>query len=512
MSAVPEFKKADDAHSRIAAALGEVPRPLPAELLPVERFPLQALPRAFAPWAADVSDRMQCPPDFVAVPLLVAAASLAARHVAIRVRQRDDWTEPANLWALIVGRPGVMKSPAMRASLAPLERLETIAAESFNDAMDQHRSDALAAKLQADAIIKEAKQALRKDRSADVGALLRASEEPPAPTRHRYIIGGTTWEKLHALLAENAGGLLMERDEMRGWFLDMAREDSAEARSFFVKAWSGGAFTVDRIGRGTISVPDMRLSIIGAIQPGPLSHVVRGSRGAAGDDGLLERFLIAWPDDMGEWRDVDRLPDTAARQSVREAFARLDVLSPWAVQAEQAHDADGEPQGMPFLRLDDAAREAFGDWRAELERRLRAPGGDATEAALAKFRHHVPALALTLHLADGGIGCVGEPAMLRALALSDYFESHARRLHASGQRATVRAARALLDKALGDALPAPFTARDVYRPQWQALTEREIVADALEMLVSHGWLIEASVDTGGRPTITYSLSQGALRG
>ena len=88
----------------------EAPMPLPPELLPVEPFPMSALPEAFAPWVGDVAERMQCPPDFVAVPLVVAAASLVARHVGIRPQQRTDWLERGNLWALIVGRPGIMKS------------------------------------------------------------------------------------------------------------------------------------------------------------------------------------------------------------------------------------------------------------------------------------------------------------------------------------------------------------------------------------------------------------------
>ena len=102
----------------------EAPQPLPEELLPVEAFPLAALPEVFRPWVADVSQRMNCPPDFVAVPLIVAAASLVARHVGIRPQARTDWIERGNLWALIVGRPGIMKSPAMAQALAPMDRLE----------------------------------------------------------------------------------------------------------------------------------------------------------------------------------------------------------------------------------------------------------------------------------------------------------------------------------------------------------------------------------------------------
>lgn len=515
MSAAPQFdySRVEAAQAKLDALArrqheAEAPRPLPAELPPVEPFPLAALPDSLRPWVGDVSDRMQCPPDFVAVPLLVAAAALAGRHVAIRLRRADDWTEHANLWALIVGRPGVMKTPAMRAALAPLEALEAMAAEAYNEQIAHYRAEAAVAKLRAEAQQAEARKLLRKNSAADVAQLLAAADAAAEPVRQRYIVNGPTWEKLHTLMSESPGGLLMTRDELSGWLHEMGREDHAEARSFFVSAWSGGTFTVDRIGRGTVTTRDMRLSIVGAIQPGPLGHILK-HRGTRGDDGLLERFLVAWPDDPGPWRDIDRLPDGGARQRVRDAFARLDASSPWSAQAEEVRGPDGELDGLPFVRLDDEALDAFADWRADLEARLRAPAADASESALAKFRHHVPALALTLHLVDGGAGPVTKTPMLRALALSDYFESHARRLWASGPRAAVRAARLLLEKARTGALTEPFSARDVYRPQWSGLTDREGVAEALDLLVAHGWLAEASVESGGRPTMVYTLTEGA---
>ena len=57
-----------------------------------------------------------------------------------------------------------------------------------------------------------------------------------------------------------------------------------------------------------------------------------------------------------------------------------------------------------------------------------------------------------------------------------------------------------------------FTARDVYRNQWAGLSDRAAVADALDMLAAHGWLTEATIETGGRPTATYGLTEGARHG
>ncbi|MBI5269476.1 MAG: DUF3987 domain-containing protein [Burkholderiales bacterium] len=418
----------------------EAPLPLPAELPPVEPFPMAALPQAFAPWVRDVTERMHCPPDFVAVPMLVAAASLVARHVGIRPQQNTDWIERCNLWGLIVGRPGIMKSPAMSQALAPMDRLEGRAAELFNAQQTQHQAEALATKLRTEERVKAARKALSKDDGADVTGLLSLEGESEAPTRLRYVVNDLTYEKLGEVLATNPHGVLSVRDEMRGLLLSLTREENAPARAFYLQAWSGGRYTFDRIGRGTVTIEDARLSIIGGIQPGPLSDLVQQARRGAADDGMIERFLIAWPDAPGEWREVDRLPDSQGKRRVSEVFQQLDLLTPDGLEAGWEFDAEGNPRGLPFVRFAEDAREAFGEWRSEFERTIRAAEGEGLEGALSKFRHHVPALALALHVIDGGTGSVGLPATLRALALAEYFESHARRLHSSGRRTTVRAA------------------------------------------------------------------------
>ena len=193
----------------------------------------------------------------------------------------------------------------------------------------------------------------------------------------------------------------------------------------------------------------------------------------------------------------------------------MDGITPAALSAEVQTGFDGEPQGLPFLRFADDAREAFAEWRADLEAKLRGADLGSLEGALSKFRHHIPALALALHIVDGGTGPVALAPTTRALALADYFESHARRLHASGRRVAVRGARAIVDKARAGDLPVPFTARDVYRNQWAGLADRATVADALDLLAAHGWLAEAAIATGpdgGRPTTTYTLTEGARLG
>jgi Protein of unknown function (DUF3987) len=105
------------------------PKPLPNGLARVEPFNLDFMPVALKPWIADVADRLQCPPDYVAVPAIVGLGSVIGCRVGIKPQRNTDWIEVPNIWGGFIGRPGMLKSPAMQEALKPLHRLETEAAK-----------------------------------------------------------------------------------------------------------------------------------------------------------------------------------------------------------------------------------------------------------------------------------------------------------------------------------------------------------------------------------------------
>ena len=79
------------------------PKPLPSGLAPVEPFSFDFLPDALAPWIEDIANRLQCPPDYVAVAALTSLGSLIGRRIGIKPQLKTDWVEIANLWGCIVG-------------------------------------------------------------------------------------------------------------------------------------------------------------------------------------------------------------------------------------------------------------------------------------------------------------------------------------------------------------------------------------------------------------------------
>jgi putative DNA primase/helicase len=487
------------------------PAPLPDDLLTVATFDYDLLPSTLQPWIKDICDRMQCPPDFVAVAVMTALGSVVGRKVGIRPQGLTDWTVTPNMWALAVGRPGVMKSPALEAALSPLKVLAAKANETYSQAHDDFQVEQRATKLRMEASEKAARVKLKQDPKADLSAVLAVPEQDE-PTLKRYLVNDTSPAALGELHRQNHNGFLVHRDEMVSLLRSLDREDQAEGRGFYLTGWNGdSAYTFDRIGRGmNLHIPAVCISLLGGTQPGRLSgYIDQAVKGGSADDGLIQRFgLIVWPDVNTDWKNVDRHPDSDAKRQANKIFDLLDKLDAQEIGAQQDTDCDGNPDGMPYLRFDNEARELFLGWREDLESRLR--GGDlhpALESHLAKYRKLVPGLALVLHLAEGNRGPVTAKATLQALAWSEYLETHAQRAYTSATQPRTSTAKAIVKHIRNNDLSDHFSGKEVWRPGWSKLTDRSQVSDALRLLVDYGWLFEShDKETGGRPSTTYKVN------
>ncbi|CAG1001347.1 DNA primase TraC [Methylophilaceae bacterium] len=493
--------------SRSNAVGNTIAPPTPPELLPalpnVLPFDYSYLPNALRGYVQDISERMQCPPDFAAVGVLVMMATIIGRKVGVRPMKHDNWTVIPNLWGAVVGNSGVMKSPTLAAALSPIKKLQAAAYEVFNKAKAEYNAQAELAKLQQSVNKTEARKALKGNKSADVKGLLQAGETDDAPILKRYITNNASYEALGELLMENPNGLLVESDEIIGLLKQLDAGGQEVARSFYLTAADGDKpYTFDRIMRGKgLHIDALCLSIVGGIQPGVLAEYVRqATGGGAGADGLLQRFgLMVYPDILPDWKEVDRYPDSTLREAVNLLAEELDNLNPAEIGAEV--DQYG---GVPFLRFDDNAQVLFSEWRTTLETRLRS-GEDhpAIVSHLSKYRKLIPSLALINHLCDSRQGAVSEAALLRAIAFSEYLESHAQRIYSYATRPDIDAAKTLLKRLASGKLPDIFKVRDIYRAGWAGLETPSKAQSAIDLLLEYHHLAEEEITTGGRPTTHY---------
>ena len=495
-----------------------LPETLPSGLPAVPLLLPELLPDAIRPWLVDIAERQQVPLEFVAVPALIALATVVGRKATIRPKQRDDWVVVPNLWGAIVGRPGLLKTPALKAALAPLDRLIATAAEAYRVELAEGQAALAAHEAQVKALKQAMEGAAKKPSTGGKTLddlkreLIALQAQAPVPVcERRYRTNDGTVEKLGELFQENPEGFLLFRDELSGWLRGLDKFGREGDREFFLEAWNGdGSFTVDRIGRGTKHIPALCLSICGGIQPGKLTAYIEDAiTSGHGDDGLIQRFqLLLWPDSPTTWMNVDRYPDTAAKNTAYAVYQRLaEAAASWfGCQQDSASD-------LPSLAFAPDAQELFDAWRADLEATLR--DGSLTcpalESHLAKYRSLMPSLALLFHLADVATHQTTQPAVsLDAARLAatwcDFLKPHAERAYFTVMAHDLHAAHALAAHLKRGDIHDGDTVRGVYRRQWSGLTTPERVGDALAVLERLHWLRVEEHATNGRATDVIMLN------
>lgn len=494
---------------------------LPLTAPEVPTLPAEMIPEPLRPWIDDTAERLCVHREYLAVPALTAVGAVVGRTVGIHPKQFDDWLEVPNVWGVVVGPPSSKKSPAIAEGCAPLDRLAARAAEAYAAAQAEREADAEIVRLELETLKKRAraKGANPADFRDELQTKLRELEDSDLPER-RYLTNDGTIEKLGQLLKENPRGLLVKRDELIGLLRTCDKAGHESDRAFYLESWNGkGRHTIDRVGRGTLHIPALTVSILGGIQPGPLASYVRGAvEGEGGADGLLQRFqLLVWPDRQRTYINVDRYADTAAKTRAFEIFEFLDSLDAEKIGAKKD---ELNPDAIPALRFSSQAQTLFNDWLEALMKRLLSPELEATpafHAHLSKYPSLMPNLALIFHLVNLAAGQAPGPISADAADLAaswcDFLELHARKLYALELNHEAASAHALAERIQQGEVQDGVHVSDLYRHKWPGLKTADEVAAALGALEACHWLrVEEIANAGARPTKQIHLNPNPLEG
>jgi len=238
-------------------------------LVPPE-FPLECLPGALQDFVGARSRSIGCDPAALAWSCISACSAAVDGQSRLIMRRNDGWRVPPAIWVALVGPSSSKKTPCINAAWAPLERIQGKALRAWSVEKDQW--DALP----------------KKDRDQ--------TAEPAQPIR--YITHGATIESLQAILSRQDRGIAVMHDELSGLIEGMDRYSGGKGgdRPFYLQAYNGGNYVIDRIGRGTSCAANLLLTICGGIQPAKLAQFKDLS-----DDGLWQRFVpvIMKPSEMG---------------------------------------------------------------------------------------------------------------------------------------------------------------------------------------------------------------------
>ncbi len=320
-----------------AASAADWPDPIPLGEVPtVPPFPVDVLPAKLQALVRETAQAMNCPPDYVGVPMLAMAGGAIGNAYHLTLAQGH--TQAPCLYAAPIGRPGTCKS-------APLKMLRRPFDEAQRRYLDTWRKEML-----------EWKEKKEDDRG-------------PLPVLRRCIVADITTESLGLALQDTSRGLCMVRDELVSLVTSMNqyKNGKGQDRQVYLALWAGETIMIDRksdrIRDGApLFVSDPFVSICGGLQPSVLRQLLGdGAKGRqAPDDGFLDRFLLAYPDELpsrGEtWLGVTE----PAKQAWVDVVQKMLT---WEMVEEKKKKEDGEDEETRqrpfFLNLTEDGRRKW---------------------------------------------------------------------------------------------------------------------------------------------------------
>jgi hypothetical protein len=271
------------------------------------------IPAALNDFVFDTAERMGVDPTSVALSGITCCAAVVSDDWQVQPKRYDStWTESARIWGAIVGDPGILKTPVIRACTHPIDRLDVAARARHAEAMR---------------VFKQMMKAAKADKTGE-------TPEPTHPRLDRYVIEDATVEALSEVLRDDdearqrapARKVLCLQDEMSEFFAKLDRYRAGGKgggdRGTYLRLHNGGPFSIDRVGRGTFRVPNWSAGFLGGIQPGPIQQVAASMV----EDGLLQRYMFAVPGPQKPG--IDRKAATAAAVRYNSLFPVLATMHP----------------------------------------------------------------------------------------------------------------------------------------------------------------------------------------
>ncbi len=384
-------------------AVDTVLRELPASAA----FPISALPRPCRRLVREAAAAICCPPDFVAMPLLVELGTAIGNSRVIKLK--EGWEESATVYGAVVADPGDKKTPAAKVVFEPAFKQQA-----------ELRTKHLEKKERYEADLREHEKDKRECRRNGL-----ADPIPPTPpVMERTLVEDTTVEALAGILEDTRRGVAVARDELSAWVRSMDQYKAGGKgtdRQFWLSAWSNNYVAVDRKHRDEpLILQRPFVGVFGAIQPAVLPEL-----GEHREDGLLDRFLFAYPEPVpSRWTD-DEI-SIEAREGVRRLYNELRNLY-------MPRDDHGDPDPVRVVFSPDA-KAIFVDVVDQHREEMETPGFPARlKGPWSKLEAYLARLCLILAMArvvdDAAAERVEAEDVLATVALFDYFKNQARRVY-----------------------------------------------------------------------------------
>ena len=299
--------------------------------LKIRPMPIKGMPPFIIEYITTCSETFNTPRDFWAGAAIMATALGIGDKIQLVTRYKNV----PILWMNCIGDVSCGKTEAIDFTLKPFEELDHKASEQFKRDYQEYESiESMTA---------------RDRREAGIDRIAK-------PVCFQYIVKDSTPEALSLIHSVNLRGLMIARDELKGWLDDFGRYSKSGEQSNMLSSYNRIRWVTNRKGGGVESVLDIPkpcIFVFGGMQPDLIPNLAADNRA---ENGFLARFCNVWPDHS-------KKPGYNKKTVPEELRKRWEEYIVSLTQLSTARD----------IRLSDQAENLYKDWfdkNAEISKRL----------------------------------------------------------------------------------------------------------------------------------------------
>ena len=413
------------------------------------KIPLDAFPAKIQDMILALARQENYSIEYMMASLLVAVSTAIGNAVNIRIR--GGWISNSALYMILVGRPGMGKTPPLDFAFRPIRKHDAKAIKQFKLEMEQYNN-----------LVESGKA--KKDNSSPL---------PDKPILRRTIISDFTPEALMRALDDNQRGIVVYVDEIMGMFNAVNQYSKGQLIEQLLTAFSGKPLDISRCSMPIpIHIEHPFINIVGTMQTTRMHELIeKGYK----DNGLIDRIIFVYPSsqEISDWQlDEDSSSASFDKYSAMwESIINKVISLPFT---------ETEDNGLTQKILDfsSEAKAFFTNWRNEAIRAVNQIQDDGlVDSRVIKAPMITARLALVLQILRWACDEVHKDfvdidSAKSAIALSEYFEN----CYVNIQKYMLRESVEPQKRELLDCLSANFTTADALQAGKEVgLSERSVM-------------------------------------
>ena len=306
---------------------------LEVESIPETGLPLDAFPDKIQEIILNLARYENFNVEYTASIILSAVATAIGNSCHIRIK--GEWKTCPSLYMMLVGRPGLGKTPPLGFIYKPINEYDDRLHEKYNEEYDEYERAMSAGKHGTDG----EERLLKK------------------PNFITTVIYDSTPEAMMNIHQHNQRGITLVVDEILALFNSVKRYNSKNNLiEDLLTAYSGQPLKIIRKSESRpVLIKNPCINVIGSVQTNMLQEVFRTEFLA---NGLLDRFLFVYPKNrkISGWR----------REEINTL--RPDIMNQWRTIINRVFsipcilDDKGTTVNPRILTMSDDAEECFYEW------------------------------------------------------------------------------------------------------------------------------------------------------